>query len=248
MIAQRKIDELAVLDEVAQALAVSSDLNEIKDIRDRAEACRRYARSAALGLKIQNHAATLKLRAERRAGELLAGLAIRGGDRRSKSHDKRLKLADLAIDHNQSARWQREASIPERVFESYIAMATAKGKDITAQGLLRLARMLEDSANNGRAHRNGFSEYKGSSVAPLAATACCSGSAGFVQSNDTAEAPDDLFNEIQNHRRLLGDVLKPFCKGDAAAMRRSEKRLVLRLLDELETLIAGVQTLMQALS
>jgi hypothetical protein len=248
MIAKRKIDELAILDQVARALAQTSDLKEIKNIRDRAEAFRKYAQSAALGQKIQNHAAAMKLRAERRAGELLAGLEIRGGDRRSKARDERLKLADLGIDHNQSARWQREAATPERVFESYIASTTASGKDITAQGLLRLARTLDVSGQNRRAPRNGVAECNGTVVAPLAATTGCAGHADSARANRVAESPDDLFSEIHNHRRLLGQILKPFCLGGAETLRRSEKLLVLRLLDEMEGFIAGVQSLMQAVS
>src|ERR1700704_1282765 len=100
--------QLQRLDEIARTLAKSTNLKEIKDLRDKAAAARHYAQSAALGLKIQNQAAELKLRAERRAGQLLSEMAPHGGDRKSSCHDGNLKLADLGINSQQSARWCRE--------------------------------------------------------------------------------------------------------------------------------------------
>jgi hypothetical protein len=57
-------------------------LEVIRGIRDKAEAARHYARSAALDLEFQNFATELKLRAERKAGQLpywLAGHHISSG-------------------------------------------------------------------------------------------------------------------------------------------------------------------------
>jgi len=137
--------DLQVLSRFSRALAETTDLKEVKTIRDRAEAVRHYARSAALGFEIQNQAAELKLRAERRAGELLAGVVSHGGDRKSSSHDENLILADLGIDHNQSARWQREAAIPQETFEEYVRSANQSGRELTSQGLLKLEREFSRS-------------------------------------------------------------------------------------------------------
>jgi len=65
-----KSRELAILDEARRLLMESGSLEDIKSVRDRAEAIRQYAQSAALGLELQNRAAEVKLLAERRAGEL----------------------------------------------------------------------------------------------------------------------------------------------------------------------------------
>ena len=139
------------LDQMTQALAKTADLRDAKGIRDWAEAARKFAQSAGLGLKIQSQAAVLKLRAERRAGEMLAGLALHGGDRKSSSHTQRLTLANLGIDPSESSRWQLEASVPEAVFTRYVAAATAAQEDITTQGLLRLQKSLAGRA--GKASR-----------------------------------------------------------------------------------------------
>ncbi len=58
----------------------------------------------------------IKLRAERRAGEMLkkmvesGGREKQGGDR-AKSHD--VTLHTLGITRKQSSRWQEEATVPE---------------------------------------------------------------------------------------------------------------------------------------
>jgi hypothetical protein len=96
--------ELVLLDQAGQALAEARSLDEIKIVRDKAVAVRKYAQSASLGLDVQNRAAEVKLRAERQAGKLLAELMLRGGDRRSKGHSDRLKLNDLGLTSNQSKR------------------------------------------------------------------------------------------------------------------------------------------------
>ena len=58
-------------DQARQTLAQARTVDEVKDIRDRAEALRLYTRQAGEGLEMQNWCAEIKLRAERRVGELL---------------------------------------------------------------------------------------------------------------------------------------------------------------------------------
>jgi hypothetical protein len=75
--------ELSLLNHAHQAIAQVQGLDEIKNIRDKAEAVRKYAQSVGMGLELQNYAAEVKLRAERKAGELLAQMQLHGGDRKS---------------------------------------------------------------------------------------------------------------------------------------------------------------------
>ena len=131
--------ELALLGTASRALAEANTIDEIKDIRDKAEAVRSYARSAALGLQVQNHAAEVKLRAERKAGRMLHDLRLRGGDRTSDGHHDQLKLTDIGISQTQSKRWQKEASVPTDVFREYVASANEAGREITTKGLMSLA-------------------------------------------------------------------------------------------------------------
>ena len=64
---------VVLLEDAGRALAEAKTIDEIKTIRDKAEAVRQYARSASLGLQIQNYAAEVKLRAERKADVGLKG-------------------------------------------------------------------------------------------------------------------------------------------------------------------------------
>ena len=65
-------NELSILQRAARdALAAATTIEDVREIHDQAEAARVYARSAAMGLEVQNHAAEIKLRAERKAGEFV---------------------------------------------------------------------------------------------------------------------------------------------------------------------------------
>lgn len=137
--------ELCALDQVRRMLAEAGSFDEIKAIRDKAEAVRQYAKSATLGLELQNQAAQVKLLAERKAGELLRSMRLRGGDRKSATHAEGITLKGLGMSQNQSVRWQMEASVPEELFEQYVRGATAQGKELTSARLVRIARSCRSS-------------------------------------------------------------------------------------------------------
>ena len=63
---------LTRLEAACRLLAEARSVDEVRSIRDLAEAARVYAREVQLGLEAQNDAAEIKLRAERRLGELIA--------------------------------------------------------------------------------------------------------------------------------------------------------------------------------
>lgn len=69
-------------------LALASTIDEVKDIRDRAEALRVYCKQAGESLEMQNLCAEIKIRAERRAGEILSEMdKHKGGRPKNHSHD-----------------------------------------------------------------------------------------------------------------------------------------------------------------
>ncbi len=133
--------ELVLLGEAQRMIMEATSLDEIKDIRDKAEAARKYIESAQLGLLMQNRAAEVKLRAERRAGELLATLKLAGGDRRSENSSGPT-LEELGISKHQSSRWQREAAVPDEVFERLVQETNSQAQELTTAALLRLARQF----------------------------------------------------------------------------------------------------------
>ena len=122
------------------ALSVASTLVEVKDIRDKAEAMRKYVETSGLGLDAQNQVAELKLRAERRAGQMLAEFGLHGGKRGSRNN--RLKLDDLGISKDQSSRWQLLARVNDRRFDEFIESICSNHQELTTALALRFAKKL----------------------------------------------------------------------------------------------------------
>jgi hypothetical protein len=147
VLARRNGAALAYFEEAKAALARATRVDEVKAVRDKAEALRQYFRQACESLVLQNQFAEIKIRAERRAGELLAERTAHVGGRpgENPSHDERgfapSKLADLGINYSQSSRWQTMANLPEETVERYITETRARGDELTSAGLLRLARL-----------------------------------------------------------------------------------------------------------
>lgn len=112
---------LVQLDALRMKLAQIEEPGEVKHIRDKAEALRAYAKTRGESLVVQNDFAEIKLIAERRAGEMLAGipgLGSHGGDRRSNDI---VSLETLGIRPKESELWQREAEVSEEAFLRYVA-------------------------------------------------------------------------------------------------------------------------------
>src|SRR5208283_1836465 len=127
-------------------LALASTIDEVRDIRDRAEALRVYCKQAGESLEMQNLCAEIKIRAERRAGEILSDMdKHKGGRPKNHCQDDNgfPRLRDLGIDGNKSSRWQRISEIPEDSFEDYIQTTKSKESELTSSGALLLAREIE---------------------------------------------------------------------------------------------------------
>ncbi|MCI0352967.1 MAG: hypothetical protein L0Z53_26395, partial [Acidobacteriales bacterium] len=104
---------LAHFNQARSALERARTIDEVKDIRDKAEALRLYTRQAGESLEMQNICAEIKLRAERRAGELLREMEKNKGAQGNphgqgvRFHDESTQtLADVGINYSQSSRWQ----------------------------------------------------------------------------------------------------------------------------------------------
>jgi hypothetical protein len=119
---------LTKYDSTLNALGEAQRVEEVKDIRDQAVAMEEYARQAK-NTELIERAVEVRLRAERRAGEMLAEMAERGerdngkGNRNPglKSHAGTPKLADLGITKSQSSRWQHLARLTPEEFERTVA-------------------------------------------------------------------------------------------------------------------------------
>jgi N6-adenosine-specific RNA methylase IME4 len=123
---------LMLYDSACRALAAAVSVDEVKNIRDKAMAMQVYAKQAKDRSLIEN-ATELRMRAERRAGELLAEMeknkgAVPGktGRKGKPALDPTPKLSDLGVTKTQSSRWQRFAALDDEAFESRVIAARKK--------------------------------------------------------------------------------------------------------------------------
>ena len=128
-----------------QALAEAQRVDEVKDIRDKAEAMAAYARQAKDTELIQ-YATEIKVRAERRCGEMLRTAAASGqrstGGKPSKATTVST-LTDLGLTRDESSRYQKLAAMPEKHFEAAVATAKAAAGEVTTARMLREAKKVE---------------------------------------------------------------------------------------------------------
>lgn len=120
--------ELVRYDAMCHAIAAAHAVDEVKDIRDKARAIEMYARQAQ-NTEAERQAIEIRLRAERKCGELLSGREMaspRGSNQyqevsRDPTHPQ--PLSDLNISRDQSSQWKRLAAIPVEQFEADLADA-----------------------------------------------------------------------------------------------------------------------------
>lgn len=132
-----------------QAIAEAVAVDEVKDIRDKADALRLYARQAR-NRKAEIEMAEIRFRAERRIGEIKAVLRaadqLHEGGRPSKKTSaetaevSKLRLEDLGIDEKLSIRADRLARVEPNSFERLLARWRAyqeKGTDRVSLTLIK---------------------------------------------------------------------------------------------------------------
>src|ERR1019366_3319953 len=129
-------------DAARKAIAAAYRVDEVKQIRDKAEAVRVYAKQAR-DLEMQNMAAEIRLRAERRAGQLLVEMQ-RTGQRQAKDRGRPKKvshistLPQLGLTRDQSSKWQQLAGrIDDATFERALIQTKEKNGELTTAALLR---------------------------------------------------------------------------------------------------------------
>ena len=126
------------------ALAEAHRVDEVKDIRDKAEAMAAYARQAK-DQELILWATEIKVRAERKAGELLAQVPRQqsSGRKPANSSDRQTDyqkaLADNGLTQTAAYQYERLAAMPQEHFETAIAVAKDTAGQVTTAFMLREA-------------------------------------------------------------------------------------------------------------
>lgn len=145
------VTSLVKISEARRALASAQTLEDVLSIRDQAKALEACMKIVGESLSAQQDAGEVKLRAERKAGEMLAAMEKHKGGRPSETGCvvQPVCLEDLGIEKTQSCRWQREAAVDDDTFEQYLASCREEQREITQAGLLNIAKGCHVSANSG---------------------------------------------------------------------------------------------------
>ncbi len=137
----KKDKQIAVIDELQAGIALVENIQDARYFIDKAEALRYAVKKAGESLEEQNKYAELRLRFERRAGELLIEAGLDSGNPLW-SHDvtigKPRTLSDMGVNKMQSSRWQKIARISKLAFENFLDVAKAKGTEITTAAALQI--------------------------------------------------------------------------------------------------------------
>lgn len=120
-------------DAMCQAIAECHNVDEAKEIRNKTRALEVYAKLAK-NKEAEIKAAEIRVRAERRMGQLLAEALDHGVNGRPRkisvqppdTYSTTLpRLKDLGITRNESSQWQELAEIPEAEFEDRMRRCNA---------------------------------------------------------------------------------------------------------------------------
>ena len=146
------MNALAHYETARAALAACHTIDEVRELRDRAEAMAAYARQAKDDALVR-WATEIKVRAERRAGQMLCESPKNPGAKGTarRQHEVRShrgtapppKLDELGITKNDSSRWQKLASIEEEVFEKALVERSLAAAYVTTASFLRQVKEAE---------------------------------------------------------------------------------------------------------
>lgn len=134
------MSELIKYEEARRALAECASIDEVKDIQDKSEAMRLYAKMSE-NTELEVYASTIKLRAQIRLGEIIATIekqpVIQNLQRPTGgSLGKKDVLADSGISKSSAQRYETAARVPEEVVEKYIKDSVESSKPVSLRDVV----------------------------------------------------------------------------------------------------------------
>ncbi len=125
--------QLALLDKARTALAEVRQVGDALEIRDQAKALEFYFAKHERSVEAALHAAEIRIRAERRIGELLP----------KKQEGKRVSCpAAGQLPRQRASEFRAIAEVPAEAFEEHLATSKAKGSTPTTAGVLKLGKQI----------------------------------------------------------------------------------------------------------
>ncbi len=122
---------IALISRAKRMLETVKSFDDILAVANLAARARDLANAAGASRETVNAATRIMLDARRLAGQTLTEMkaagqldAGKGGNRKSRSQPGTVKLPDLGLTKNQSARYQQEASVPQERYEAWVAKTT----------------------------------------------------------------------------------------------------------------------------
>ncbi len=137
------VNAAAMLSMVKSELPTITDVSKVLGLRAAASAMQVFLKQRDAALGAQNDAAEIKLRTERRIGELtreikpipreVTGAMARGKGVPEAGTPSRLEtLKDLGIERRRANEWEKLADVPADAFEKHVATVRAKGENVSS--------------------------------------------------------------------------------------------------------------------
>lgn len=148
-----EVNSITKLDQATKMLAEVRNIDDAKHLINLAEAARIYAKQVELGLEAQNHAAEIKIRAQRKAGEILSSMEKNKGTRgniqeqltgayqQKAPEEQPPTYQELGINYKDAHTWQTIASMPGDEFEESIAKRK-ENTELSTASIYREARTI----------------------------------------------------------------------------------------------------------
>ena len=134
--------EVVCYSQARTAIANAHTVAEVKAIRDHGHSAVQHAKRVGIATRQQiAEAMRVILEAERRAGEMLAGM-VRQGQHGREGNTELLSLSDLGISKMQSHRWQTIAGVSEPDFHAWLEEQDSSNIIPSTSALYRFAQSI----------------------------------------------------------------------------------------------------------
>ena len=130
-----------------------------------------------------------------------------------------VRLFPHVAKHRKKIVGQHVAGVSEQEFCDYLRKASQSGHEITATGLLRVHAKATARRTETSPTRNDRT--------PI---------------NSAASGPQESIAELKNHCQLLTNILRPIYETEQVELQRSERRIIGRLLSEMQQLLTELSS------